>query len=148
MVKVSATASNIITRAVGAAGLILVGIDAHNMGKMESSKNRNNIKAAGLSERYLDDMKMESPSVVDNAVKKRIFKYAVDENFTGFFTSVAGYTKGFGSMLVNDVIPLGLAAGTVLMPKGFLSKSFGVGLLAYGVIHVLQDVFNIGKRKD
>lgn len=139
--------SNYIAKGVGVAGLGLIAYDAHKAGQMEASRHEKNEKATSLSEHFMEDMKLDSPSTVKSNLKKRVFQYHMDENFTGFFASAKGYLNGFSSMLVNDIIPLGLAAGTVLMPKGILSKTFGAGLLAYGGIFLLQDVFGIGKPK-
>lgn len=145
---------NFLTKSVGVAGLGLIAYDAHHAGKIYAPMYEKNHKAEQLSERYLDDMKLDSPSVVKEAAKKRIFNFFVDENISSFFTTIAGYCKGFGSMLVNHVIPFGLAIGTLCLGgikgKGFggaLSKFCGAGLLAYGSIFLLQEIFGIGKSK-
>lgn len=140
--------SNYLAKGVGYAGLGLVAYDAHKAGVMEASKFEKNHKAESLSHHFMEDMKLDSPSTVKSAIKKRLFHYHMDENLSGFFTSIKGYFKGLSSMLVDGIVPLSLAAGTVLMPKGFLSKTFGVGLLAYGGIFLLQEAFGIGKAKE
>lgn len=135
---------NYLTKAVGVAGLGLIAYDAHYAGKMEAPVYEKNHKAESLADRYIDDTKLESPSVIQSAVKKRLFQYNMDENLTGFFTSTAGYLKGFTSMLVGNVVPLGLSVGTFL-GKGTFSKLCGAGLIAYGGIFLLQEAFGIGK---
>lgn len=139
--------SSVLAKGAGVAGLALIGIDANSAGRAESSKFEKNHKSEALVEHYLADTKLESPSIVKSAVKKRIFQYNVDENFSGFFTSITGYLKGFNSMLVDNVIPLGLSAGA-LLTKGVASKMFGVGLLVYGGVFLLQEAFGVGKAKE
>lgn len=145
------SAGNIITKTIGAGGLGLVLYDAHCAAKIRSKVFEKNHKSENLEKNLYNTMSLDSPSVVKAATKKRIFKYFVDENISGFFTSIFGYAKGFGSMLVSDVIPLALALGTLLMPSkgklGIFSKMFGAGLLAYGGIYILQEMFGIGKPR-
>lgn len=136
---------NFLTKSVGVATLGLVAYDAHVAGKIEAPKYEKNHKAESLEEHYFNDMKLDSPSIVKSAVKKEIFKHHVDENLSGFFTSGIGYFNGAFSMLARDFIPLGLAAGTIAT-KGIFSKFCGAGLLAYGGIFLLQEVFGIGKE--
>jgi hypothetical protein len=137
---------NILTKVTGGVGLGLILIDSHNAGKISASQTEKNHKATSISERYLDDMKLDSPSVVKQHVKKGLFNYFVDENLTGFFTSIGGYVNGFSKMMVGNVIPLALSAGT-FAGKGLFSKACGIGLLAYGGIFLAQEIFGIGKSK-
>lgn len=139
---------NVITKAVGIGGLGLVLYDAHMAGKMKGPAYEKEHKAHQLTEHYLEDTKIDSPSVVKNAMKKRIFQFHVDENFTGFFTTMHGYFKGFSSMLVDHAIPFVLATGALVGGKGLFSKFCGAGLLAYGGIYMLQEGFGIGKAKE
>lgn len=137
---------NFLTKSVGVAGLGLIAYDAHHAGKIYAPMYEKNHKAEQLSERYLDELKLDSPSVVKEATKKRIFRFFIDENISGFFTTIGGYCKGFGSMLVDNIAPLALAGGTFI-GKGIFSKLCGAGLLAYGGIFLLQEFFGIGKAK-
>lgn len=74
-------------------------------------------KAHSLSSRFIDDMKLDSPSTVRAGVKKKMFDYAADEEFSGFFVSTKGYLKGILTSLVSNVIPLGLSLGAVLTKR-------------------------------
>lgn len=146
--------SNILTKTVGAIGLGLVAYDSHVVGKIESRSVPKNHKSEVLVDHYIDDLKLDSPSVVKQHAKKGIFKYFLDENLSEFFLGVGGYIKGFSSMLVNNVVPFGLAVGTLMGKEGgsFLrsqtvSKFCGAGLLAYGGIFLAQEFFGIGKSK-
>jgi len=140
---------NFITKGVGAVGLGLVLYDAHTLGKIESVATRDDTKAKSLVNNYADNLSLDKPSIVKSNVKKGLFNMNLEENLTGFFTGIGGYVKGFSSMLVSHVIPLTLALGTVLAPKelakGWVSKGFGIGLLAYGGIFLAQELFGIGK---
>jgi len=150
----SMNVSNILTKTVGVIGLSLVAYDAHVAGKIESHAAPKNHKSEVLAEHYMDELKLDSPSVVKQHVKKGLFKYFLDENISEFFTGVGGYISGFSSMLVSNVIPFGLAVGTLMGKKdghflrsqGF-SKFCGAGLLAYGGIFLAQELFGIGKSK-
>jgi hypothetical protein len=137
--------TNFLTKSLGTAALGLIAYDAHHSGAMESSKYEKNHKAETLEEHYFNDMKLNSPSVIEAGVKKEIFKHQVDEDFSGFFLSIAGYIKGAASMLIKHFIPLSLAAGTVIT-KGTFSKFCGAGLLAYGGIFLVQEMFGVGKH--
>lgn len=137
---------NVLTKVAGGIGLGLILVDSHHAGKISAHQTEKNHKAHSMSERYLDDMKLDSPSVVKQHVKKGLFNFFMDENLTGFFTSIGGYFNGFTKMMVGNVIPLALSAGT-FVGKGLFSKACGVGLLAYGGIFLAQEIFGIGKSK-
>lgn len=141
---------NILTKATGAVGAGLILYDAHHAGKIHASAYEKNHKSGQLSELYLDDLRLDSPSVVKAKAKSHIFKFFLDENASGFFTNIIGYVKGFGSMLESNILPLGLALGTFIGSKGIrggISKFCGVGLLAYGGIFLAQEIFGIGKSR-
>lgn len=146
--NLSGKVTNVLAKTAGVVGLGLVLIDAHTAGKIEAPKNEKNIKTEALTEHYLNDMSLDSPSVVKSAVKKKIFNFYADEHFTDFFTNAGGYINGFSSMLVKNVVPLGLSIGTLLAPKGIITKLFGAGLVVYGGIFLLQEMFGIGKSHE
>lgn len=144
-------ASNIATKTLGVIGLGLVAYDSHIRGSEESHEFAKKIKADSITKHYLDEMSLENPSVVREEVKKQIFNYRLDENFSSFFTGIAGYCKGFTEMLVKNVIPFGLAVGTFIGSKGIrggISKCCGLGLLVYGGIFLAQEIFGIGKTNE
>jgi len=142
--------TTVLTKTVGVIGLGLVGYDAHVAGKIQSHAYAKNDKAESLTNHYLEEQKLDSPSVVRQHVKKGLFKYFLDENVSGFFTGIGGYIGGFTSMVVNNVIPFGLAVGAVLgkgKVGGVFSKFCGAGLLAYGAIFLAQELLGIGKSE-
>lgn len=143
---VNAKLLNIATKTVGGVSLAMILYDSHEAAKIRASSYSKNHKAESLSERYMDDLKLESPSTIRGHVKKGLFRYNVDENLSGFFTSISGYFKGLTSMLVRNVVPLALTTGT-FVGKGLFSKMCGAGLLAYGGIFLLQEAFGIGKHE-
>lgn len=143
---VNAKLLNIATKAVGGVSLAMILYDSHEAAKIRANSYSKDHKAGSLSERYMDDLKLESPSTIRSDLKKGLFRYSVDENLSGFFTSIAGYAKGFNSMMVRNVVPLALTAGT-FMGKGLFSKMCGAGLLAYGGIFLLQEAIGIGKHE-
>lgn len=141
--------TNILTKVVGGSAAALCLYSSHVYGKIKASENAKEHKADTITERYLDDMKLDSPSITKMKAKEGIFRYFVDEDLSGFFKSIGGYGKGFATMAVSNVIPLGLAAGTFIGSqgiKGKVSKFCGAGLLAYGGIFLLQEIFGIGKH--
>lgn len=138
--------SNIIIKAIGIAGLGSVLYDSHILGKQECKMTQNVLKTNSIEKTYIDTLSLDTPSKTKDIMKKRFLNYKLNENFTTFFTGAAGYVKGFTKMLVNNVIPFGLALGTVAT-KGFASKSCGIGLAGYGVVYLLHDVMGIFKPK-
>lgn len=142
----SPSITNFITKSVGVAALGLVLYDSHTAGSLEGPKYAKNHKAENLEEHFLNEQKLDSPSIIQAKVKKSIFRHQVDENLSGFFTSIIGYAKGFGSMMIKNFIPLALATGTIIGGKGIFSKFCGAGLLAYGGIFLMQEMFGIGKE--
>lgn len=147
MVNVSGGFTGLLAKGAGLTGLGLVTWDAHHFAKEEASKHTKNFKAENLTEHYMNDRKLESPSIVQSKVKEHILNFWADENITSPFTHVAGYVKGFGEMLVQNVVPLGLSVGAVLT-KGIVSKGFGIGLAAFGGLYLLREGFGIGKGKE
>ncbi len=139
--------ANIATKTLGVIGLGLVAYDSHVRGADESHEFSKKIKTDSITKHYLDELSLENPSSVREEAKKQIFNYRLDENFSTFFTGVAGYCKGFGEMLVKNVVPFGLSVRTILT-KGTVSKLFGAGLLAYGGVFLAQEIFGLGKTNE
>ncbi|HNW25621.1 MAG TPA: hypothetical protein PLG15_03230 [Candidatus Gastranaerophilaceae bacterium] len=138
--------SNIAIKAIGIAGLGAVLYDSHTIGKEECNMNQRNLKTDSVEKTFMDTISLDTPSKTKDIMKKQFLKYKLNENFTTFFTGAAGYVKGFTKMLVNNVIPFGLALGTVAT-KGLASKACGVGLIGYGLVYLLHDVMGIFKPK-
>lgn len=137
--------SGALAKTAGVAGLVAVGYDAHHRAKTSSVMYEQNHKSNTIAKDYMNLMKLDSSSEVKNAVNKRIFNFKMDNNIDSFFGSIKGYCKGFGSMLVDHVLPLGLSLGAVLT-KGALSKTFGLGLAVYGTCYLAKEILGIGKE--
>lgn len=143
----NANVGKYLIKGVGAVGLGLVLYDAHTLGKIESasySKNRAAINSVGP---YTNTLSQDNGSIIQSRVKKRASNFMMDENITRFFNGAIGYFKGVGTMLVDHVVPLGLALGT-LLTKGKTSKVFGFGLLAYGGYFFLNQVLGLFKPNE
>ena len=141
--------SGVIAKGIGAVGLGLVLYDAHTLGKIESSSYQKKCAANLVAGPFANTMMQESPSILESKAKKGFSNYMMEENMSGFFTSIGGYFKGVGSMLVSHVVPLALSIGALATPRNsFASKAFGFGLLAYGAIFMGREVMGIGKPKE
>lgn len=138
---------NIAVKTIGAAALAAVAYDSHVAAKIESSSSQKVHKANGTTEAYMDTLSQDNPSIIQSKLKKAFFRFHIDQNISEFFVGILGYGKGFASMLMHNAIPLALATGTVLAPKGALSKTFGAGLLIYGGAYLARNVMGIGKPK-
>ena len=136
--------SGVIAKGIGAVGLGLVLYDSHTLGKIESSSYQKKSAANMVAGPFANTMMQDSPSILESRAKKGFSNFMMDENMSGFFTGIAGYFKGVGSMLVSHIVPLALSVGT-LATRGLTSKVLGFGLLAYGVIFMGREVMGIGK---
>lgn len=141
---------NILAKTAGVIGLGLIGYDSHVAGTIRSRSFEKEHKAASLEHHLMSDQKQESASTIRGHLKKGLFRYQMDEEFSGFFTGIVGYFKGVNSMLIRNVIPLVLAAGTFAGKNGIrggISKCSAVGLAAYGLVTLAQEIFGIGKSE-
>lgn len=139
---------NVLTQAVGITGLGLIAYDSHTYGKINSSAHQKKSTADELTDSYIHSETLETPSIVQSKVKKGYFNFVMEDSLLEFFHSATGYIGGFSSMLVSSVIPLALSLGTLVGSKGakgLVSKTCGVGLLAYGGVFLIRDVLGIGK---
>ncbi len=147
--------SNILIKTIGMVGLGSVLYDSHIMGKQQSKIDQHVIKTDSVQKTFIDTMSLDTPSKTKDILRKQFLNFKLNETFSTFFTGAAGYAKGFAKMLVNNIIPFSLAMGTVVAAgankakgtKGILSKTFGLGLVAYGLVYLLHDVFGIFKPK-
>lgn len=129
---------NVLTKVTGAAGLGLVLYDAHKYGKTNSHMGEMDHKAHQLKSRYMDEMKLDKPSIVKQETKHRIFNFFVHEKMSEPYVLAKGYGDGFMSMLTQHVVPFGLSIGA-LVTNGIVSKFCGAGLLAYGAMFLAEE---------
>ncbi len=139
-----------ISRGVGAAALYLVARDAHVYGKIKADEHMKT-KNADAALYYLNNTQtINKPSMTQIQLKDAVYKYELDNNIRGFINSGVGYFKGLGSMLVSDVVTLGLGIGA-LFAKGRalpLAKTSAIGLAGIGIYSLIKDGFGIGKQND
>ena len=139
-----------LARGVGATALYLVARDAHNFGKIQSDieKKKKNAKAAQY---YLNNtLTVDKPSKTKIDLQNAVYKYELSDQLRGFVNSIIGYFKGLGSMLVNDVVPLGLGLTALLAKKRALplAKLSAGGLGVYAIYSFFKDGLGIGKAQD
>ena len=138
---------NVLTKATGAVGLGLVLYDAHNAGKIKGSMEEKRHKTHQLTDRYLEEMKIDKPSVLKQEAKHHVFNFFVHENMSEPYNTTKGYGRGFLGMLTNHVLPLALSLGALLGGRGVFSKFCGAGLLAYGGMFLAEEMFGFGKAE-
>lgn len=136
-----------LAKATGIAALGVIGYDSHIVGKLQSDVYAKN-KDAKACLRTVDNTRyLTDPSMTVSNLKDGVNRMELDNNFRHFVNSGIGYFKGFGSMLISNVIPLGLGLGA-LFAKGKWAKGSAIGLGAYGVIKIFKDVLGFGHAND
>ena len=60
---------NVLAKTAGVIGASVVLVDSHYAGKRESHHHAQEKKASSLTEHYLDELKLDSPSVVKSNIK-------------------------------------------------------------------------------
>ncbi len=136
-----------IYKGAGVAALGIIGYDAHVLGKLQSDVYSKTGDADACMAAFNNSQYLTSPSITMSNLKKGVFNWEVDSNIRHFVNSGIGYFKGFGSMLVDSVIPLGLGLGA-LLGKGKWSKFSAIGLGAFGVVKIFKDVLGFGHYND
>ncbi len=140
-------------RTAGIAGAGVILYDAHKRG-MYQAKVYADKKDAEAAERYLDKSRvMNTPSATMAKVKDKLFDYEIRSNIRHFVNSGIGYVKGFGEMLVDHVVPLGLSIGSMFAKapsatcKGVGAIASAVGLGLFGLYSFLKEVCGVGRDK-
>lgn len=129
---------NVLTKVTGAAGLGLVLYDAHKYGKTNSHMGEMDHKAHQLKSRYMEEMKLDKPSIIKQEAKHKIFNFFVHEKMSEPYVLAKGYGDGFMTMLTHNVVPFGLSI-IALATNGIVSKFCGAGLLAYGAMFLAEE---------
>lgn len=136
-----------LPKAVGVAALGVVGYDSHVLGKIQADVYSKSRDADACMDAYSNSQYLTSPSITASNLKKEVFDFEVKNNFRHFINSAVGYFKGFGSMLINSVVPLGLGIGA-LFGKGWIGKGSAIGLGAFAGIKFFKDVLGFGHYND
>lgn len=136
-----------LAKAAGTVALGLIGYDAHNIGKLQSDVCAQSRDANVCMDLYENSQRLDTPSTIKGKMKEKVFKYELGSNILGFFNSGIGYFSGFGSMLVNNVVPLGLGLTALIAKNKKLACGSGIGLALYGAYSFIKDGFGVGTSK-
>lgn len=136
-----------IYKGAGVAALGIIAYDAHVLGKLQSDVYSKTNDADACMEAFNNSQYLTSPSITASKLKKGVFNWEVDSNIRHFVNSAIGYFKGFGTMLVDSVIPLGLGLGA-LLGKGKWAKGSAIGLGVFGIAKLFKDVLGFGHYND
>ena len=136
-----------LAKGAGLVGLGLVLRDAHTIGKLQADVTSESRDANVSMDLFENSQKLDTPSLWKGEMKDKVFKYHLENNFLNFFNSAIGYFSGLGSMLVSNVVPLGLGL-TALLAKGKkLACGSGIALAAYAGFTFIKDGLGIGTKK-
>ncbi len=136
-----------LPKVVGAAALGVVAYDAHIIGKLQADMYAKSKDANALASTYNNTQYLSSPSMTTSKLKDEVNKFEMENNSRHFVNSAVGYFKGFGSMLINSVVPLGLGLGA-LFAKGKWAKGSAIGLGIYGGFKFFKDILGFGHYND
>ena len=139
--------SKYVIKGAGVAALGVIGYDAHVLGKLQSDVYSKSKDADACMDAYSNTQYLTSPSITASNLKKGVFNFEVESNFRHFVNSALGYFKGFGTMLIDSVVPLGLGLGA-LFGKGIVGKGSAIGLGAFVGIKFVKDVLGFGHYND
>lgn len=136
-----------LTKGAGAAAVGIVGYDAHIVGKLQSDTYSKSKDANACMETYSNTQYLSSPSMTTSMMKDKVNDLEMDSNLRHFVNSGIGYFKGFGAMLVDSVVPLGLGLGAILA-KGKAATGSAIGLGIYAGVKLFKDVLGFGHYND
>ena len=132
-----------IPKAIGIGALGIIGSDAHFIAKYEADTYAT-AKDADATMYYLhNSMISDSLSKTEGAIKDAAYHMELDQSWRRFFNLGIGYTKSFTSMLVSNVVPLGLGI-TAILTKGMPSKIAAGATVLYGLAKGIKAFFGIG----
>ena len=136
-----------LTKGAGITALAITAYDGHIVGKLQADSYAKIKDAEACMDTYSSTQYLSSPSTTTSDMKKFVHKQEMQSNFRHFINSAIGYFRGFGSMLVNDVVPLSLGIGAVFA-KGNWAKASAIGLGIYAIIKFFKDVLGFGHYND
>lgn len=136
-----------LIKGAGIATLGIIGYDSHIVGKLQADVYSKSKDADACMRTYSNTDYLSSPSMTTSHLKDSVHKLETDSNFRHFVNSGIGYFKGFGSMLIDNVVPFALGVGA-LCSKGLLAKCSAIGLGLYGTVKLFKDVLGFGHYND
>ncbi len=133
------TLKNILIKTAGAGGLGLGIYDAHTRGKRTSIHYGKEQMADATLDAWLNSNRIDKESHVESLMKESAFKWRLDSPLPKIQGNIKGYVKGFFSSVAENVIPIGLSAGTFMAKGGsILQKIFAGGLGLYGLYAIIK----------
>ena len=147
LTSVKSNFTKYLAKGAGAAALGVVAYDSHIIGKIQSDVYSKSRDADAFDDRFSNTQYLSSPSNTTSKLKRTVFNFEMENNVRHFVNSAIGYFKGFGSMLVNSVVPLGLGLGA-LCAKGKWAKGSAICLGIYSGVKFFKDVLGFGHYND
>lgn len=147
LTSVKSNIGKYLIKGTGLAALGIIAYDSHVYGNLQADVYAKSNDAKACISRYENSQYLSSPSATTANLKKGVFELEADSNMRHFINSGIGYFKGFGSMLVNSVVPLSLGL-TALFGKGKWAKGGAIGLGIYAGIKLFKDVLGFGHPSD
>lgn len=138
----------ILCKGVGLGALGYVAYDAHYLGKLQADLYASERDARAVSRYLNNDMYTSKMSKTQEKLRHKSLTMEMDFRGRRIFNSVVGYIKGFVSMMVSHVVPLGLGALALFSKSKKVSKLSVLGLGVYAGLHVLTDFFGLGTPKN
>jgi hypothetical protein len=136
-----------LPKAVGLAALGVVAYDSHIVGKIQADVYSKSKDADACAETFNNTQYLSSPSMTTSKLKDGVNRLEMESNTRHFINSAIGYFKGFGSMMISSVVPLGLGLGAIC-GKGKWSKGSAIGLGIYAGFKFFKDVLGFGHYND
>ena len=136
-----------LPKAIGLGALGVVAYDSHIVGKLQADVYSKSKDADACAETFSNTQYLSSPSMTTSKLKDGVHRFEMESNSRHFVNSAIGYFKGFGSMLVKSVVPLGLGLGA-LFGKGNWAKGSAIGLGIYAGFKFFKDVLGFGHYND
>ncbi len=146
--KISVNAPKLIAKGIGLGTLGIIGYDAHVVGKLQSEVTAKSADANASADYFNNTMYLDTPSTSKSKLARMVFNMELEQNWRSFFNSSIGYSKGFGSMLVSNVVPFALSMLTLLSKSTVGSWIGAAGSLLYGGYVVCKDVLGFGRHND
>lgn len=140
--------AKLLTKAVGAGAVYLGLKDAHICGIAGKNKNPQAKIAENYPDMYINSQRIETLDtmpVITSQVKQKWFNLFADTTIESKFYSITGYLSGIMFGFINNVVPLALGLGALLMKKGggICAALLGLGAAA----KFLTNVTGIGEYK-
>jgi hypothetical protein len=137
-------------KAAGLAGAGMLLYDAHKEGKRVADYTVKKRNADAALDWFDNTRNLHQPSHINMKLKDKIFNLELQNNVREFFNTGIGYVKGFGSMMLYDVVPWALSAAALLTKgpsatcKGTMAKASGIGLGLYAIYAFAKNVCGLG----